>query len=278
MKHIKLTGKGENMAQPISHESVPSMDAGWNYVTLIAGWVSYAAMVVCSITFEMARLGGVTASEVSNQVFAWFTPAGYAFSIWGVIYIALALWLVAVTQSVVKQQRDETTSLALFTASSMLNIAWLTVFHLQLIEASLAIILVLLGVLAVFYQQEHRRSLTLMRSAPVSIYLGWITVATIANATNLVTRYVAGTPILNEVSTVAIVVAVMLIGYSVARLADDLVYPLALIWATVAVGVHLMDVSLMTAVAVFAVTGVGTAIIYLRASALPGQSARKRTA
>ncbi len=39
-------------------------------------------------------IGGQTTGEVSDMVFTLFTPAGYAFSIWGFIYLLLILWVI----------------------------------------------------------------------------------------------------------------------------------------------------------------------------------------
>lgn len=232
-------------------------------IMLIVGWVSYIAMVVINVSFEAFRFAGVTSSEVSNQVFAWFTPAGYAFSIWALIYLALGVWMLAATQSVIKHNKNESVPIALLAMSNLLNVVWLTLFHLQLIEASLVVIILFLVTTGFFYYIEHKDNADPARWIPASIYFGWITVATIANTTHLASRYIEATPILNEVSTMALVVAVLLIGYAVSRLENDAVYPLVLIWATVAVGVHLLDASPMTAAAVFALTAVGAVITYV---------------
>lgn len=54
--------------------------------------VSYVAMVAFNALGEIFKLGGVTSADVSNEVFAWFAPAGYVFMIWSVIYVGLAVW------------------------------------------------------------------------------------------------------------------------------------------------------------------------------------------
>lgn len=45
--------------------------------------ISYIVLVAFNALSEALELGGVTAGDVSNEVFAWFAPAGYVFSIWG---------------------------------------------------------------------------------------------------------------------------------------------------------------------------------------------------
>lgn len=238
-------------------------------VMLIAGWVSYALMVIINVSFEALRFGGTTSSEVSNQVFAWFTPAGYAFSIWALIYVVLAIWMVAVTRSVMSFGNDEDSTLSTFVSTNILNIVWLTLFHLQYIEASVAVIIMLLAATGLLYYNEHREGTEPMRTVPVSVYFGWISVASVANIAHLIARYASFSAPVNEISTVLIAIAILVDGYALSRTKNDLVYPLVIIWALVGVGVHLLDVSPMTATVIFAVTAAGAVITYARASNSP---------
>lgn len=235
---------------------------------IVACWVAFAATVICNVSFELLRLGGTTSAEVSDQVFAWFTPAGYAFSIWTLIYLALGVWLISITRNYLKEGPRTYAQEALFSASCVLNIAWLATFHFEHVGAALVVILLLWGTLAALYAAERQAKAPFARMAPASLYLGWISVASIANAANLITRAVGEVPALGEVSTVALVVVVLLAGYAMSRMADDKVFPLVIIWATVAVGVHLMDASPATATAVISVTVVAALLTYLRPETL----------
>lgn len=235
---------------------------------IVACWVAFAATVICNVSFELLRLGGTTSAEVSNQVFAWFTPAGYAFSIWTLIYLALGVWLISITRNYLKEGPRTYAQEALFSASCVLNIAWLATFHFEHVGAALVVILLLWGALAALYAAERQAKAPLSRMAPTSLYLGWISVASIANAANLATRAIGEVPALGEVSTVALAVVVLLAGYAMSRMADDKVFPLVVIWATVAVGVHLMDASPATATAVISVTVVAALLTYLRPETL----------
>lgn len=237
-------------------------------VGIVASWIAFAATIICNVSFELLRLGGTTSAEVSNQVFAWFTPAGYAFSIWTLIYLALGVWLISITRNFLKEGPKTYAQEGLFCASCALNIAWLATFHFEHVASALVVIILLWGVLAALYATEHRARAPLARRAPVSLYLGWISVASIANAANLSARTLGNVTMLGEVSTVALTVVVLLAGYAMCRMADDKVFPLVIIWATVAVGVHLIDASPATATAVFSVTVVGALLTYLRPETL----------
>ena len=251
-----------------------------NSAGTIISWIAFATTVICNALFEILKLGGTTAAEVSDQVFTWFTPAGYAFSIWAVIYLAMGVWLFAVTRESMRADRafDEGLQgqLSLFIGSCALNVTWLALFHFQYIAASLAVIIVLWAVLALLYAMEHRPGVEPMRSVPLSIYLSWISVAAIANSACLITRSVGSIAVLNEITTVAITVVILLAGYAMARMSNDRVFPLVLIWATIAVGVHLLQVSPVTSTAVFVVTALGAALTYLREDTFAQFSGQKR--
>lgn len=237
-------------------------------VGIVASWIAFAATIICNVSFELLRLGGTTSAEVSNQVFAWFTPAGYAFSIWTLIYLALGVWLISITRNFLKEGLRTYAQEGLFCVSCALNIAWLATFHFEHVAGALVVIILLWGVLAALYAAEHRARAPLARRAPVSLYLGWISVASIANAANLSARTLGDVAMLDEVSTVALTVVVLLAGYAMCRMADDKVFPLVIIWATVAVGVHLINASPATATAVLSVTVVGALLTYLRPETL----------
>lgn len=271
-----MSESGANMASQENHTAQvgnKAKESTWSSrgipPLLVAAWVSYALMVIINISFEALRFGGTTSAEVSNQVFAWFTPAGYAFSIWGLIYVVLGIWMVAATRSVMKFGKDESPSLSTFTSTNILNVVWLTLFHLRYIEASVAVIIMLLAATGLLYYSEHRTSAEPMRTIPVSIYFGWISVASVANVAHLIARYASFSTPVNEISTVIVALAILVAGYALSRVENDLVYPLVIIWALVGVGVHLLDVSPMTSTVIFAVTAAGGVLTYAHASGDP---------
>lgn len=252
-------GHGETTSsKPSRLRNIPFM--------LLVGWATYTLMVIINVSFEALRFAGTTSSEVSDQVFAWFTPAGYVFSIWALIYVVLAIWMVAVTRSVIRYGKDEDSAISAFASTNILNVVWLTLFHLQYIEASVAVIIMLLAATGLLYYSEHRRGAEPMRAVPVSIYFGWISVATVANITHLVARYASFSTPVNEISTVVIALAILIAGYAISRVENDLVYPLVIIWALMGVGVHLLDVSPMTATVIFALTAAGAVVTFAHAS------------
>ena len=253
--------------------SLPNRPAGRHatssrstWVGVVACWVALVATIACNGLFEYFRLGGVTSSEVSNQVFAWFTPAGYVFSIWGVIYAALAVWMIAETRRAMHGAALSRRQASLFVLSCALNVGWLVAFHYQQIAIALVVLMALWLDLALLYLEfrddETRSKLNL---APFSLYHAWTTVAVIANATNLATRMIPASTMANQVSTVALAAAVLVVAGIAMRNSRDYVFPLVILWATIGVGVRLMAVDAMVSAIVLALSGIGAVAIYVPA-------------
>lgn len=101
------------------------------YVTpeTVTMWAAYVVTVLCNLLFEATRLGGTTSGEVANLMYVWFMPAGYVFSIWGLIYVALIVWLVQYTRDAPNRVRRFGFVALLFVVSCALNVAWLALFH-----------------------------------------------------------------------------------------------------------------------------------------------------
>lgn len=232
-------------------------------VTLIIAWVAFVAMIACNFAFEALPLGGLTTAEVSNQVFVWFTPAGYAFAIWTLIYIGLAVWLVALTRDELRFGRASGTTSILFSVTCVFNVLWLALFHLQHIGLSLVAIILYWVAVALLYGLMHVPGKSMLLTAPLSLYLGWLTVATVINATNLVTRAVGSISLVNEASAIILSLVVLIMGVAMAKLAGDYVFPAVLLWAVVAVGVHLVDVNAYVASAIFTLCVISALITYL---------------
>lgn len=231
-------------------------------------WIALIATIACNTLFESQRLGGTTSAEVSNQVFTWFMPAGYVFSIWGVIYVALIIWMALETRRSLNSSFLTWRNTILFVTSCALNVSWLVAFHYQQILTSLVILVLLWIVLAMLYvslrDDEGRSRLNL---APFSLYFAWSTVAVIVNATNFATRVITAPLIVSQISTVVLAIAVLVVAYFSTRNSRDFVFPLVVIWALVGVGVNLMQVDPLVSSIVFAITAMGALMIYVPAIA-----------
>lgn len=157
--------------------------------------VAYAVMILFNVLSNALPINDQTMPEISAKYPSLFTPAGFTFSIWGVIYLALLAFLV---WQALPAQRSNARIAAIsryFKLNCLMNALWIVVWHYDLIIISLLVMLAILATLVLIYRTlietiadapwaEH---FTLY--LPFSLYTGWITVATIANASVVQTAY-----------------------------------------------------------------------------------------
>lgn len=224
----------------------------------VSVWVAYVAMIACNVAFESGRLGGVTSAEVSNEMFVWFMPEGYVFAIWGLIYLALAAWLVQFTRRASQEQPDAKGTALLFVVSCALNVAWLALFHFRQVEIAWLVIAALLVVMLALYSRVRTAQPALIARMPIALYAAWLIVAVIANTTLVATWATGGgIYVLNELFVLVLSACALAIGYISYRRTDDIVFPLVVLWAVIGVGVHVAEKSVLISMAVFLLVIVG---------------------
>jgi hypothetical protein len=152
-------------------------------------WVSLVLALTMNYLSNALPINGQNASQVSAKFPTYFTPAGFAFSIWGVIYLGLIAF--AIYQSLPAQKANARIVAARpwVILNGLLNSVWLPLFHYEQMGLALMVILGILFTLIKIHEalQTGRKTAnswteTLVARWPFSIYLGWLCVATIANA------------------------------------------------------------------------------------------------
>lgn len=237
---------------------------GYFTIETVAMWIAYVATIAGNAIIEGGRVGGVTSATVAYDVFTWFTPAGYVFSIWTLIYVALAVWLVAYTRLAPTRPKRFGLVSVLFIVSCVLNVLWLALWHFQLIGVSFVVIAVEWVVLFVLYLSVRRTAKSWMEWVPLSIYAAWMTVATLANLAIVATRgFGDAVPFFGEASTLVLSVGVLVFGYVMRKVFDDVAFPLVFLWALVGVGVHVLGASLPLAIAIFLLCAAGAVLTFV---------------
>jgi len=189
-------------------------------------------------------LNGQTTGEISDRFQVYFVPAGYVFSIWGLIYVGLIAF--AVCQALPSQRDNPRLHRIgyLFALSCVANIAWLFLWHYEVFPLTLvAMLSLLLLLIAIYLRLDIGRARVSTAEkwlvhVPFSIYLGWITVATIANVTSLL-DYLnwSGWGISPEAWTVIMLVAAVGIASAVSLTRGDVAYMLVIVWAFAGIAV-----------------------------------------
>ncbi len=189
-------------------------------------------------------LNGLTTGEISDRFQVYFVPAGYVFSIWGVIYLGLIAFTVF---QALPAQRDNPRLRATgwwIALGGLANSVWIFLWHYQQFPLTVVAMLVLLATLIVTYLRlgigRTRISTveTWVVRVPFSVYLGWITVATVANITDLLDYWNwNGLGIAPEIWMLIMLVAVLVIAVLMAFTRRDVAYTLVLLWALAGIGV-----------------------------------------
>ncbi|MBP6977132.1 MAG: hypothetical protein KBB71_02305 [Lentimicrobiaceae bacterium] len=202
----------------------------------------YLVMLIINGLANILPINGKTTGALSDAYPNLFVPAGITFSIWGVIYLLLALLMFYQLYTLFRHEVASGLYIIKigwwFAISCLLNIAWIFAWHYEVIGLSLIIMLMLLATLIMI----HRRldvggcCTTLNEKifvfVPFSLYLGWISVATVANATVLLVSLDWGRWGLSEVFWFIIILAAIA-GLTLVMIfrKKDIVYALAIIWA-----------------------------------------------
>ncbi len=207
-----------------------------------ANVVAYIAVVAVNALANILPIGGQTTAEVSNRFPTFVTPAGYVFIIWGIIYIFLGGFIVY--QALPSQRYNPRLQRIgwLFVLSSAANIAWIFLWQYNIFSLTLIAMFTLLGSLISIYLLLD---IGLMRvpvieellvNAPFSIYLGWITVASIANvAVVLTVAGFSGFGLAPQTWAIALLVIATGIASAVAWTRVDLAYSAVIWWSFVGI-------------------------------------------
>ena len=208
----------------------------------IANVVAFVVVVIVNILANLLPLNGRTTASISDSYPTLITPAGYVFSIWGVIY---ALLLVFTVFQALPSNRGKPFLRQVgyfFLLSSLANAVWLFMWHYGYIALSVVPMFVLLASLIFIYiRLQIGRSAVTMREklgvhVPFSVYLGWITVASIANVAAAAVSLDLDGLGLGEVTWAVLVIAIaLLITLGVIVTRRDIAYSLVIIWALVGI-------------------------------------------
>ncbi len=193
-------------------------------------------------------LNGRQTGEISDSFNVIFVPAGYVFSIWGLIYIALAAYTFYQALPAQRANPRLRSTGWWVAASNIFNSAWIFFWHYGLFAATLIAMLGILTSLIIVYLRldigrAHFTNIERLAVAmPFSIYLGWITVATIANVTAVLADLGwRGGGISEATWAVILLAAGVIIAALMAFTRSDSAYLLVLVWAFTGIAVRWPD-------------------------------------
>jgi len=189
-------------------------------------------------------LNGLNTGQISDRFQVYFVPAGYVFSIWGLIYLGLIVYGVFQALPAQRQNPRLRASGWWIALSGLANSAWIFLWHYEQFPWTLVAMLLLLATLIITYLQLGIGKTTVTTAEkwlvrlPFSIYLGWITVATVANVTSLL-DYLQWNRLgwSEEIWMIIVLAAVVVITALVNLTRRDVAYTLVILWALAGIAV-----------------------------------------
>ncbi len=213
-------------------------------ILIISNLVAFIATLVMNSLSNSLPLNGKTPAQLSDLYPNLFVPAGVTFSIWGIIYTWLLVFIIWQVSALFSNKRLEKIAPIidklswLFVVTCVLNVAWLFAWHWQLLAISGIVMLWLLRSLIRLNNQmgtgfsKINAAEKWLIHAPFGIYLGWISVATIANITAILVGVQWNTWEISAGNWAIIMVSIgFLVACGMVFLKNNVFYGLAVIWA-----------------------------------------------
>jgi translocator protein len=206
-----------------------------------ANVVAYVVTLVANGMAVALPLNGNSTAELSDRFPVLVTPANYVFSIWTVIYILLGAFTIYQALPRVRHDADLRSIGYLPVVAGALNTLWIVLWHFEVFALTVPVMLALLVTLAAIHvrlraARAGRGAARWLVGLPFSVYLGWITVATIANISQML--YWAGFrggPLSQDTwAIVVLATGVIIAGVMLLREADW-AFALVIIWAYVGI-------------------------------------------
>lgn len=226
--------------------------------------VRFALMVIALIGVitvnalaNVLPLNNQTTGEISNRLPVLFTPAGYVFSIWSVIYLLLIFWVVGMWKKRTQNDAVYAKRSTLFIISSILNMAWIYLWHYESFLLTVVVMIGLLVTLIILYGTYKVTDNLVASRLPISIYLGWISVATIANISYVLTFYQwSGWGLSNPLWAVIMMTIGTALALHIRYHHFDIAYVLVFIWAFIGIAVRNGSEELLVSTAAFFLSAV----------------------
>jgi TspO/MBR family len=221
-------------------------------VRQLANALSVVLALTVNILASVLPLNGQNTGEISDRFEVFFVPAGYVFSIWGLIYIG---WIAFAIYQFLPAQKENSRLRRLgywFALSGVFNAGWLFCWHYNQFGLSVLVMLALLASLIVSYLKLDVKRAPVSAAEkwsvdiPFSVYLGWVSVATIANITDYL-YYIGwnGFGIVPQTWAVIMLVVASLLGLVMALARRDAGFLFVFVWAFAGIALKQADAPLV---------------------------------
>jgi len=242
-------------------------------INSVVAAISMVTVLVVNSLAVLLPINQMSTGAISDLYPNYFVPAGFTFSIWSIIYLLLlcfcgySIWYAYRKTENRSLESMLSKLLAYFIVTSIINCSWIFLWHYLHIQLSLVVMLAFLVTLVLIYRLllEHRSGFSgasyFFLQVPFSVYLGWISVATIANTTALLVHSGWEGGFLSPVSWAAIMMVVaVVLGLLFLLKWKDSAYALVICWALYGIYFKQNEESLLARTAA---TGIGILLIVI---------------
>jgi hypothetical protein len=228
--------------------------------------LAFGGVVAVNALANILPLNGQTTGEISNRLPVMITPAGYVFSIWSLIYILLAVWIIGFWIRLKKGETPSSKITLFFLLSAGFNIAWIFLWHYEFFIWTLVAMIGYLLALIALYLQYSNDDRKVTERLPVSINMGWISVATITNVAYLLTYYNwGGWGLSDQLWTVIMLTVGTALALHVRFHHSDIPFALVFVWAFIGIAVkHGTSELLVTTASLFLSGVIVTGVLLIK--------------
>lgn len=207
--------------------------------------LSVVLVIVVNYISQVIEFNGVTIGEMSRRYDNLFTPAGYAFSIWGIIFLLLLVYGVYQVR-MAYSDKDTSNGIARtgpwFILANLLNCTWVIIFAYDHTGLSVLVMLgILFSLIKIILNTNMERwdapiGIIAFIWWPICIYSGWIAVATIANVSAYLSKIGWEGGPLSEISwTITMIIVATLVNLLIIYRRNMREFALVGIWALLAI-------------------------------------------
>ncbi len=208
-------------------------------LTVVIWWNYYS---------NTGNIGGKTVGELSAEYDNYFTPAGYAFAIWGIIYLALVIQSIYFLKAAFGKSMDSDFLSQMgpyLIMANIFNAGWIWFWLMEHTGLSVVVMLGILFCLVILILNLKMNTTKVSTAnkwfvrTPISIYSGWIAVATIAN----ISAYLAklgwtGGPFSEITWTIIMIAVAAILNVLILFNRKLIAFPLVGAWALMAISVR----------------------------------------
>lgn len=219
-------------------------------------------MVSVNALANILPINGLLTGDISDRFDILFVPAGYVFSIWGLIYLGLIIFTIFQLLPSKKENLLLNKITIAYWISSLANTAWIFFWHYEIFSLTLPMMIIILFSLIYIFNKLSNKELSLSNTekwfvkVPFSIYLGWISVATIANVTQVLHFFEwSGLGINDNIWAIIMLIVGTILGTIMLLLENNIYFVLVVVWAFIGIGVAQVD-TLIVANTAYISTGI----------------------